>query len=128
MVSFPPVSPPRPYTPPSPHPYAPHAQPISFFSILSPAQYWVRSTNHLAPRYAVSSIPPVTSSLLGSNILLNTIFSNTLSFLSSLNISDQVSHPHKTTGKITVLYILIFQFLDSNLEDKRIEINANTGA
>ena len=28
----------------SPHPYAPHAQPISFFSILSPGQYWVRST------------------------------------------------------------------------------------
>ena len=42
------------YTP-SLHPYAPHAQPISFFLILSPAQYWVRSTNHLAPRYAVSS-------------------------------------------------------------------------
>ena len=41
MVSFAPVSPPRPYTPPSPHPYAPHAQPISLFSILSPAQYWV---------------------------------------------------------------------------------------
>ena len=35
------------YTP-LPHPYAPHAQPISFFPILSPAQYWVRSTNHLA--------------------------------------------------------------------------------
>ena len=44
---------------PSPHPYAPHAQPISLFSILSPAQYWVRSTNHSAPRYAVSSIPPL---------------------------------------------------------------------
>ena len=42
------LSPPRPYTPPSPHPYAPHAQPISFFSILSPAQYWVRSTDHLS--------------------------------------------------------------------------------
>ena len=41
------------------HPYAPRAQPIPFFSILSPAQYWVRSTNHLAPRYAVSSIPPL---------------------------------------------------------------------
>ena len=56
--SFPPVSPIRPYTTPSPHPYAPHAQPISFFSILSPAQYWVNSTNHLAARYAFSSIPP----------------------------------------------------------------------
>ena len=59
MVSFPPVSPPRPYTLHSPHPYAPHAQPISFFSILSPARYWVSSTNHLAPRYIVSSIPPL---------------------------------------------------------------------
>ena len=46
------------YTP-SPPPYKPHAQPISFFSILSPAQYWVRSTEHLAPRYAISSIPPL---------------------------------------------------------------------
>jgi len=54
VVSFSPVSPPRPYTPLSPNQYAPHAQPISFFSILSPAQYWVGSTNHLAPRYAIS--------------------------------------------------------------------------
>jgi hypothetical protein len=29
----------------SPPPYAPHAQPISFFSILPPAQYWVRSSD-----------------------------------------------------------------------------------
>ena len=56
---FPPVSPPRPYTLHSPHPYVSHAQPISFFSILSPARYWARSTNHLAPRYAVTSIPPL---------------------------------------------------------------------
>ena len=48
---------PRPYTPHSPHSYAQHTQPIPFFSILSAAQYWVRSTNHLAPRYAISSIP-----------------------------------------------------------------------
>ena len=34
-----------PLHPPSPHPYTPHAQAISFFSILSPEQYWVRSTN-----------------------------------------------------------------------------------
>ena len=37
---------------------------------------------------------PVTSSLLGPNILLNTLFSNTLSLRSSFNISDQVSHPY----------------------------------
>ena len=54
---------------------------------------------------------PVTSSLLGQSILLNTIFSNTLSFRSSLNVSDQVSHPFKKkTGKIIHLYILIFFF------------------
>ena len=37
----------------SPQPYEPHAQPISFFSILPTTQYWVRNTNHLSPRYAV---------------------------------------------------------------------------
>jgi len=50
---------------------------------------------------------PVSLSLLGPNILLNTLFSNTLSLHSSLNVKDQVSHPYKTTGKIIVLYILI---------------------
>ena len=33
---------------------------------------------------------------------------NSLSLRSCLNVSDQVSHPYKTTGKIIVLYILIF--------------------
>ena len=37
---------------------------------------------------------PITLSLLGQNILLNTLFSNTLSLCSSLNVSDQVSHPY----------------------------------
>ena len=45
---------------------------------------------------------PVTSSLLGPNILLNTLFSNTLNLRFSLHVSDQVSHPYKTTGKIRV--------------------------
>jgi len=39
---------------------------------------------------------PVTSSLLGPYILLNTLFSQTLSLRSSFNVSDQISHPYKT--------------------------------
>ena len=39
----------------------------------------------------------VTSSLLGPNILLNTLFSNTFSLRSSLNVTDQALHPYKTT-------------------------------
>jgi hypothetical protein len=34
------------------------------------------------------------------------MFSNTLSFLSSQNVSDQVSHPYKTTSKIIVIISL----------------------
>jgi hypothetical protein len=39
------------------------------------------------------------------------MFSNTLSFLSSLNVSDQVSHPYKTTRKL-YFYIYIYIYLD----------------
>ena len=62
---------------------------------------------------------PCTLSVLGPNILLSTLFSNILSLRSCLKVMDQVSHPHKTTGKIMVLQILIFKFLDSKLENKR---------
>jgi hypothetical protein len=51
--------------------------------------------------------PPVTSSLFGPNILLNTLFSYTLSLCSSLNVRDQVSHPHRNTGKNYQLSTLI---------------------
>jgi hypothetical protein len=65
-----------------------------------------RSTSYEAPHYSVSSKSPVTSSLFGPNILLSTLFSNTLSLWSPLNVRDQISHPYRTTGKIIVLYIL----------------------
>jgi hypothetical protein len=37
----------------------------------------------------------------------------TLRRCSFINIGDQILHPYKTTGKIIVLYILIFTLLDS---------------
>ena len=61
---------------------------------------------------------PVTSSLLGQNMLLSTLFSYTLSLRSSLDVSNPVSHPYKTTDKIIVLYILIFNFWIANWKTK----------
>jgi hypothetical protein len=47
---------------------------------------------------------PVTSSLIGRNILINTLFSNTCNLCSTLNVRDQVTHTYKTIGKLIVLY------------------------
>jgi hypothetical protein len=47
-------------------------------------------------------LKPVTSSLLGQNILQSTLFSKILIRWSYLKVGDQVSHPNKTTGKIKV--------------------------
>ena len=45
---------------------------------------------------------PVTSSHLGTNILLNTLFSGTLSLRSSLDLTNQISHPYKTSTIIII--------------------------
>ena len=44
----------------------------------------------------------VTLSLLHQNTFHSTLFSDTLSLRSSLNVCDQVSHPYKTTEKIII--------------------------
>ena len=80
---------------------------------------WAVQIIKLLIHYVVFSTPPATSSVLGPSILLKPLFSNTLSLRSSLNVSDQVSHPYKTTRKFIVLYNLTFKFLDIKLEKKR---------
>jgi hypothetical protein len=50
---------------------------------------------------------PVTSSLLGQDILL---FTDTLNLYSSLRVRDQVSYPYKAESETGVLFILIFRF------------------
>jgi hypothetical protein len=47
---------------------------------------------------------------LKSNILLSTLFSNTISLSSSLNVGDQVSHPYKTRAKIMFIYLNLYNF------------------
>ena len=51
-------------------PYALLAPPISFFWILSPGQYWVRSTDQSAPHCVVFSSPCLFTKLLLLTILI----------------------------------------------------------
>jgi len=95
VVSFLQITPPKPCTRLSSPLYALHAQPISFFSILSPRTILSEEYRSLSSSLGSFLYSPVTLSLLGLNIL-NALFSNTLSLCSSLTVSDQVSHPHKT--------------------------------
>jgi hypothetical protein len=64
--------------------------------------------------------PAVTSFLLGSDIFLSTQFSKALDLCSSLNVRNQISHPHEKIGNIMVLCITVFKFLGSRQEDKKI--------
>jgi len=103
------VSYPKPvYTFPLPHTcYMPPAYHSSRFD--HPKKFWwgVHNIKILIMQF---SPPPVTSSVLGPNILFSTLFSDTLSLRLSPNASDQISHSCKTTSKIIILYILILIF------------------
>ena len=102
VVSFPQVSPPKPSICLSLPQYVLHAPPISFFLILSQFPPF--------PCYLISLRPkcPPRHPILKH---LKPTF--------PFNVSNQVSHPYKTTVRIVVLDVLIFIFLDSKLEDKR---------
>jgi hypothetical protein len=54
------------------------------------------------------------------NICLRILFSNTISLHSSFNVITHVLQPYRTSGNIIVLYILIFKFLETSLENKSV--------
>jgi hypothetical protein len=70
--------------------------------------------------FIVHLLSPVTSSVLGRNIFLRTLFSNNLILCPLLILGDQVWHPYKTSGRIMVLCILTFTFPDSKHDHKRL--------
>jgi hypothetical protein len=79
----------------------------------------VKHTSYEAPHFAPFSnfpyfLPP------RSKYFPQQPVSNTLNLCSSLSVRDQVSHPYKITGKIMVMYILIFKVLERRQEDKRL--------
>ena len=102
---------------PPPERCAPHLSPIRAIypvHLIHLILLMLRNTDHKANFYVLFFTPHVTSSLLGPNIFSSTLFSNTLP-----SMTDQVSHPCKITGKIIVLCMLIFIFLDSEQKYKR---------
>jgi hypothetical protein len=55
----------------------------------------------------IVQLPPFSRlTFLGPNILLRTLFSNTLSLYFSLSMRDQLSHPYKTNSRIMVFLSL----------------------
>jgi hypothetical protein len=62
---------------------------------------------------------PTISYAVGPDIHLSALVSDSLSLCSSRDVKDQVSHPYKSKGKITVVCVLTFMFVDSRREDKR---------
>jgi hypothetical protein len=77
------------------------------------------------PHYAVFFTLLLLHPLGSKYSSLRTLFSNTLKQCSSLKVTDQISHPYKTTGKVIGLYILIRMFLDNRQEDENSELEGS---
>ena len=68
--------------------------------------------------YEVSHCESFSSSYFHPFWSLKIMFSNTLSLHSSLNVRDHVSKPYSITGNISMIYTLIFKFLQTSPENK----------
>jgi len=95
--------------------YVLHAPLTSCFSIWSPKQCTVRSAHHQAPHYTLFSTPLLPRPSW-AQIFSSAPYSQ--KYL-AYDPPSQVSHPYKTTVKTVVLCILIVNFLDIKLVDKR---------
>jgi hypothetical protein len=62
--------------------------------------------------------PSVSSSLLGSNILLLSLFSIACILYSFLNVRDSVAYSFRATGNTTFLYFLIFMLIYNRRENR----------
>jgi hypothetical protein len=60
-----------------------------------------------------------TSCNFGPNILLSTLFSNTFSLFSSLNVRDQASHPYRNHSQNYSFVYSIFYVFRQQMEDER---------
>jgi len=100
-----------------------YAMPISITLITFGEAYrlWISSLYNLLQ-------PSATSSRLSINILLNTLFSNTLSLWSSLMVRDQVSCPYKPTIKTIVSNSLIPKFLSDTMYTSNNPTKSYTGS
>ena len=92
-----------------------------YASLLSPIRatcptYHILQIIMLLVKY--SSPLPYYLSPLGPNIFLSTLFASTLNLCSPFNVSDQVSRPYTTTGRIIVLYILNYNSFGYQTETK----------
>jgi hypothetical protein len=109
VVSFPQVSPPKLCMHLCSFSYMPNA-PLS-------DSYRFECTNNIWWKVQITKFfimqsfhSTVTSSPFSPNIFLRTIFSDNLRPLSSLNVSDHVSHPYKTTGETIVFCVNLYIF------------------
>ena len=83
--------------------------PLKFWNNSHPLLFWLHALS-------ISIFHSPFSSLLGTNIRLRILFSNTLSLDSYLNVRGHVAQPYSKTGNIIVLCILIFKFWEGERE------------
>jgi hypothetical protein len=81
------------------------------------SRFFTRMFGEQHKSYVVFSTPPLLRALWAQISSLAPYSWTT--FLPQYWWETKVSHPYKTTGKILVLYILFFIFMNNKLEDKR---------